>query len=134
MVDMDLNAVIDNLMANTERMVSTRRVIGEPFQVGNVTLIPIMTATVGVGAGGGSGKGPESEGKTTGEGGGAGGGLGMRLVPTALAAIVDGELRVYSLGGRGALEKLLDLVPDLVQKVGAGKKAAGEQKQGSTGA
>ncbi|MEW6046159.1 MAG: spore germination protein GerW family protein, partial [Bacillota bacterium] len=54
-----------------------------------------------------------------GEGTGGGGGLGMRLVPNALAAIVDGELRVYSLGGRGALEKLVDLVPELVQKLGA---------------
>lgn len=119
MSDIDVNTVIRNLMENTERMLTTKRVIGEPFQVGNITLIPIMTATVGVGAGGGSGKGPSGETKSTGEGTGGGGGLGMRLVPTALVAVVEGELRVFSLGGRGALEKVLDLVPDLIQKVGS---------------
>ena len=124
MAEINVAALIDTLMHNVERMVSTRRVIGEPFQVGNVTLIPIMTATLGVGAGGGGGTGPVSEGRMTGEGSGGGGGLGMRLVPTALAAVVDGELRVYSLGGRGGgLEKLLELVPALTQKLGAQKRS-----------
>lgn len=111
----NFDALFDSLMANTERMVSTKRVIGEPFQVGNVTLIPIMTATVGVGAGT-AGKTEGSDGRSQGEGAG-GGGLGMRLSPTALAAVIDGELRVYSLGSRGALEKLLETVPELIQKV-----------------
>ena len=65
-------------LAETERILSTRTVVGEPINVEGQTIIPLVAVGFGFGAGGGSGKDPktarlEALGAGSGAGGGAGG-------------------------------------------------------------
>jgi uncharacterized spore protein YtfJ len=69
-------------MRDVEEALSSRRVFGEPFETGGVTVIP--AAKVSGGAGGGSGESPE------GEGSGTGSGFGLSAKPFGVYVISDG--------------------------------------------
>jgi uncharacterized spore protein YtfJ len=103
---------MDTLADHLEKLINTRTVVGEPTTTGNITFIPIITATFGFGAGGGEGTDPQS--KMGGKGNG--GGVGGKLTPSALIVIKGDDAQVYSLGSKGTLEKLIELAPDLASK------------------
>lgn len=103
-----------------EDFLTTKAVIGEPIEIGTVTLIPVINVTFGMGTGGGTG---ETAKPSNGQKGGAGAGLGAKISPTAVIVIKEGEISVIPITGNVGLEKLMDLVPDLVKKV---KKRVGQ--------
>lgn len=103
----NLNAIFEKL----EKFFQTETVVGEPITVGQVTLLPIIDVTFGLGAGGGSGK----DGKGN-DGTGGGAGVGAKIAPNSILIIKGEEVSIISLKDRGSLEKVLELVPDLVNK------------------
>jgi len=110
-----LNAVVDPLSS----LIQTKTVFGDPLVLGNVTLIPVVDVMFGYGAGGG-------EGTTAGNAGtGGGGGGGARVSAKAVIVIKGDEVSFLALTKGGAIEKILDSVPGLIDKVQAGmsKKA-----------
>lgn len=102
---------IESLVGHLDRLVSTKTVVGEPIASGGATIIPILTASFGFGTGSGEGTEPN---RGTGKGGGAG--AGAKLTPTALIIAQDGDIKVYSLSQKGTLEKLVDLMPTVMEK------------------
>lgn len=54
--------------------VKTETIVGEPFELGEFTCVPVMRLGLGLGAGGGEGT---DKNKASGTGGGAGGGFGV---------------------------------------------------------
>jgi uncharacterized spore protein YtfJ len=111
---------IDALVSRLENLVSTKTVVGEPIVNGDTTIIPILTAAVGFGMGSGEGQDEKSQG-----GKGSGGGAGMKLSPTALLIMRGGDVQVYSLGQKGSLAKLAQLIPEVIGKLKTPEK--GEQ-------
>jgi uncharacterized spore protein YtfJ len=103
---------MDALAAHLENLIQTKTIIGEPMMVGNVTLIPVVTASFGFGLGDGEGTEPSKGG-----GKGSGGGAGAKINPTALVAIKGDDVQVFSLGEKNSMEKLMELVPQLVTKL-----------------
>jgi uncharacterized spore protein YtfJ len=103
---------MDALAAHLENLVKTKTIIGEPIVAGNVTLIPVVTASFGFGLGGGEGNDP---GKGVGQG--SGGGAGAKVVPTAIIAIKGDDVQVFSLGEKGTWEKLIEVAPELISKI-----------------
>lgn len=110
---------LETIMAKLEKVLSSKTVIGEPLQMGEITLIPVVDVMFGFGGGGGEGGTKEN----TGAGGGGGG--GARVAAKAVIVIRGGEVSVLPLSKGGALEKMVEMVPGLVEKLAA-KKAAGE--------
>ena len=108
-----LNETIETIVSKLENLVNSKTVIGEPTVVGNVTIIPVISASFGFGTG--SGEGTE-QGKESGKGGGAG--AGAKVTPCALLVIQDGETKVYSMGQKGTLERLAEIVPEIMSKHG----------------
>lgn len=102
---------IDTIVSHLENLIKTKTIVGEPINVGNTTIIPVMSASFGFGTGIGEGTDP---GKGVGKGGG--GGAGARVNPAALIVIRDGEVNVYNLGQKGTLEKLAGIIPEVVSK------------------
>lgn len=102
---------MDTLAAHLENLIRSKTIVGEPMVAGNVTIIPVMTASFGFGLGGGEGKDPNK-----GDGKGSAGGAGGRVEPTAIIAIKGGEVQVFSLGEKGSLEKLIEVAPELISK------------------
>jgi len=103
---------MDTLAAHLENLIRSKTIVGEPMVAGNVTIIPVMTASFGFGLGGGEGKDPNK-----GDGKGSAGGAGGRVEPTAIIAIKGGDVQVFSLGEKGSLEKLIEVAPELISKV-----------------
>ncbi len=98
-------------------------VVGSPIAMGPVTVYPVSLVSVALGGGGGEGEAThEGAGKPEkGVAGGSGG--GARACPVAVLVVGPEGVKVLPLPQRkGALEKLLEKIPDLVGQV---KAAAG---------
>ena len=102
---------IVSLVSRIENLISTKTIVGEPIISGSITIIPIVTTSVGFGLG--SGEGHES---TEHRGKGTGAGAGMRISPSALLIIQEDNVQVYSLAQKGSMAKLAELIPDVVNK------------------
>jgi len=90
-------------MAEIERVLNSKTVVGDPITVGDVTMIPLVSVGFGFGAGGGSGKGEipsgDAKGEGEGEGAGAGTGGGGGIKPVAMIIIDKSGVRVESIKG-----------------------------------
>ena len=106
------NQLFNNLLEKLEKFVRTETVVGEPIEIGNVTMIPIVSVSLGIGGGEGTGK--DNKGS---DGTGTGGGAGCKITPNAILVIKDGEFSVFPLTSKGSVERLADMVPEILKKV-----------------
>ena len=99
-----LTVMFDHL----EKMLSAKTVFGEPMTIGDVVLVPVVDIAFGAGAGGGSGsdKGEQNE--------GGGSGAGARLTATAVIVVRDSQVQVMKLKNTTAIDRLFELVPDVL--------------------
>jgi len=109
---------INSLFEKLQSFFRTETVVGNPIQVGNVTLVPIIS--VSFGAGSGSGVGKDNKGN---DGSGGGAGAGGKITPNAILVIKNDEVNVIQLNNKSTLEKIVDLVPEIVAKVNTDKKS-----------
>lgn len=122
---------IENLMitamSSIQNMVDVNTIIGEPIetQVG-ITIIPISKVSFGFAAGGSEFRGEtlkEYNKKDKDEeiqyklpfGGGAG--AGVSINPVAFLVVQEGSVKLMSVDHDSCLDKILDYVPDLMQKL-----------------
>lgn len=122
---------IENLMitamSSIQNMVDVNTIIGEPIetQVG-ITIIPISKASFGFAAGGSEFRGEtlkEYNKKDKDEeiqyklpfGGGAG--AGVSINPVAFLVVQEGSVKLMPVDHDSCLDKILDYVPDLMQKL-----------------
>ncbi len=116
--------VFNTLFEKLEKFIRTETVIGEPFQVGSITMVPIISVMFGVGGGEGSGK--DNKGN---DGSGGGGGAGCKIAPNAILVIKNEELSVIPLTNRGSLEKIVEMVPEIMSKVEGYKHSTGTESE-----
>ena len=122
---------IENLMitamSSIQNMVDVNTIIGEPIetQVG-ITIIPISKVSFGFAAGGSEFRGEtlkEYNKKDKDEaiqyklpfGGGAG--AGVSINPVAFLVVQEGSVKLMPVDHDSCLDKILDYVPDLMQKL-----------------
>ncbi|HET7116938.1 MAG TPA: GerW family sporulation protein [Hanamia sp.] len=104
----------------------TETVIGQPFQLGEFTCVPVIKFGMGLGYGGGEGHG-DAVGKGKGEGGGSGAGGGVGITPIGFLATREGQISfipTYSSKGIGAA---FEKIPDLIEKFMEKKKQKKEE-------
>ena len=118
------NEVFSTLFDKLEKFIRTETVVGDPFEVGSVTMVPIMSVSFGVGGGEGTGK----DGKGN-DGAGGGGGVGCKMTPNAMLIVKNDEVSVVPLTSRGSLERIVEMVPEILGKVDCFK--AGEPGNGT---
>ncbi|MFZ5825147.1 MAG: GerW family sporulation protein [Bacillota bacterium] len=106
-----------------DKHLSTKTVTGEPVTFGEVTLIPIMDLMFGYGGGSG-----DARNEKAGSSIGGGGGGGARLAPKAVIVIKGSEVQVLPLNKGGAMEKIVEALPGLLEKVQVTKAAKAEPK------
>lgn len=120
---------ISDLMATTmekiRSMMDANTVVGNPIEVGGVTVLPICRISIGYGSGGSdfAQKNQKPE-RANAFGGGAG--MGVSITPVSFLVVKDGNVRVVSVDAPAttAVERVIDMVPEVVNKVGdvVGKK------------
>ena len=112
-----VESLLKATLAEVERLLSTRTVVGEPINVEGKTIIPLVAVGFGFGAGGGSGK----EQKTTRlEGLGAGSGAGGGVKPVAVIIVNKDGVRLESIrrGAATMVEKVGEAVGKIMDKRG----------------
>lgn len=102
---------INNIFDKLESFLKTKTVVGEPMQIGDVTIVPFIDISFGLGTGGGSGV--EEKGN---QGSGGGAGSGGKISPTAILVIKGDKIELLPIKKAGGLDKLIDMVPDIVAK------------------
>jgi uncharacterized spore protein YtfJ len=102
-----LNRVTDFLKAEAK----SETVIGQQFQLGEFTCVPVIRLGMGFGSGGGEGEAPK---QGQGEGGGAGAGLGIE--PIGFLVSRGGEISFVSSKSSSGLSKAFEQAPELIEK------------------
>lgn len=99
--------IMESMYEKLDHFLKTETVVGEPIEVGNVKLIPIITASFGLG--GGIGEEENS--------GGGGGGVGCKISPDAILVIKDNDVEMLPVKNKGSLDKLIEKVPSILEKI-----------------
>ena len=102
----NFNSVMTSLLKGVDSVLSTKTVVGEPINVGDTILVPLVDVSFGLGAGAGT-----KEKKNNG-----GGGVGGKMSPSAILVIKDGKTKLVNIKQQDGITKILDMVPDLVDK------------------
>ncbi|MEA1962070.1 MAG: spore germination protein GerW family protein [Bacillota bacterium] len=109
---MNLTENLKVLFEELEKFFKTETVVGEPIVVGNVTLIPIVNVSFGAGNGGGNGQDTKGN-----DGSGGGSGAGGKIEPNAIVVVKGDDVSVMSLNGKGPMDKIIAMVPEIIGKV-----------------
>lgn len=100
--------VVESLLKGMDTVLSTKTVVGEATQVGDTIILPLVDVSFGVGAGSGSNGQKNSA--------SGAGGMGGKMTPSAVLVIKDGYTKLVNIKNQDAVTKVLDMIPDLVEK------------------
>ena len=106
MAENNFNSVMTSLLKGVDSVLSTKTVVGEPIHVGDTILVPLVDVSFGLGAGAGN-----QDKKASG-----GGGVGGKMSPSAILVIQNGKTKLVNIKQQDSVTKILDMVPDLVDK------------------
>ena len=100
----------------------TETVVGQSFQLGEFTCIPVIKFGIGLGYGAGEGHGDAvGKGKGEGTGGGAGGGIGVE--PIGFLTTRGDQISFIQTRSNKGLSAAFEKLPDLLEKIFDKKKA-----------
>ncbi|MFG6330621.1 MAG: GerW family sporulation protein [Lachnospiraceae bacterium] len=102
---------VSSLFKGMDQFISSKTVVGEAITVGDTILLPLVDVSFGVGAGASSGENRNN----------GAGGLGGKISPSAVLVIQGGTIRLVNVKNQDAVTKILDMVPDLVNRFTSGK-------------
>ena len=98
--------VVDSMLNGMDGFLSSKTVVGEPTVIGDTIIVPFVDVSFGVGAGDFRG-----EKKANGAGG-----LTGKMSPSAVLVIQNGTTRLVNIKNQDSITKILDMVPDIVNK------------------
>lgn len=108
--DNDFRSTVESLFKGMDSYVDAKTVVGDAIHIGDTIILPLVDVLFGVGAGANA-----SDKKNNG-----GGGMGGKLTPTAILVIQNGTTKLVNVKNQDGLTKVLDMVPDLINKFTAG--------------
>lgn len=113
MAENNFSGVIDSLMKGMNAVFSTKTVVGEATKLADDTVIlPLVDVSFGVAAGASVGDKKN---------GGAGGFSG-KMTPSAVLVVKNGSTKLVNIKNQDTMTKVLDMIPDLVDKFTAPKE------------
>jgi uncharacterized spore protein YtfJ len=107
----NFNEVVGSLLNGMNSIMATKTVVGEATKVGDTIILPLVDVSIGVGAGS----------STADKKNGGCGGFGAKMSPSAVLVIKDGSTKLVNVKNQDAVTKVLDLVPDIVDRFTAKK-------------
>ncbi len=112
MADNNFTGVIESLMKGMNSVLSTKTVVGEATQIGDTIILPLVDVTFGVGAGASA---------ADKKNGGAGG-FSAKMSPSAVLVIKNGTTKLVNIKNQDTITKVIDMIPDIVDKFTAPKE------------
>lgn len=100
------NTSIEELLNGLEGFVTSKTVVGEPIQVNDATIVPLVDMKFGIGAGAFN---KEKNNKTA-------GGMGATITPCAVLVMQKGVTRLVSVKNQDIATRIFDMVPDVINR------------------
>ena len=104
MADNSFSSNTEALFKGMEGFFTSKTVVGEPVKYGDTVVIPLMEISFGMGVGAMSAKNN------------GGGGVGAKMTPCAVLILQNGTSKLVSVRDQTGILKVIDLVPDFVNK------------------
>jgi uncharacterized spore protein YtfJ len=121
----NLDETVKQLTDFIKTEAKTDTVIGQAFQLGEFTCVPVIKFGMGLGYGSGEGHGDAPKGKGEGSGIGAGGGVGVS--PIGFLATRQDQISFIPTHSHKGLGAAFEKVPDLIEKFMEKKKQKKEE-------
>ncbi|MBQ4474130.1 MAG: sporulation protein [Lachnospiraceae bacterium] len=100
---------VSALFEGMEEFITSKTVVGEPMKMEDGTIvIPFVEASFGIGAGASDSSTKRSSGS---------GGMGGKIAPSAVLVLKDGASKLVNVKYQDSLTKVMDLVPDVVNRI-----------------
>lgn len=107
MAENNFASVVESLFKGMDTFLSAKTVVGEATKIGDTIILPLVDVSFGVGAGASAGDKKN----------GGGGGMTGKMSPSAVIVIrPDGSTKLVNVKNQDSMTKILDMIPDLVDK------------------
>ena len=104
------DTTVEALFKGMDSFITTKTVVGDAVTIGDTIILPLVDVSFGVGAGAFAGDKKQN----------AGGGMGAKISPSAILVISGGVTKLVNVKNQDTVTKILDMVPDFVNKFAAG--------------
>lgn len=117
MAENNFDSTVESLFKGMDSFLTTKTVVGDAIKFDDGTIIlPLVDVSFGVAAGAFS----ENEKKKN----NGGGGMGGKITPSSVLVIQNGTTRLVNVKNQDGLTKILDMVPDFVNRFTKGNDDA----------
>ena len=109
MAENSFENTVESLFKGMDSFITTKTVVGDAIKIDeDTTILPLVDVSFGVAAGAFANS---KESKNNG-----GGGMGGKIQPSAVLVIKDGSSKLVNVKNQDGITKILDMVPDFVDK------------------
>lgn len=112
MAENNFKGTVEALFHGMDGVVNSKTVVGDAIHIGDTIILPLIDVSFGVGAGAFNGENKEK----------GAGGLGGKMTPCAVLVIQDGKTKLVNIKNQDTITKILDMVPDMVDKFKSSKE------------
>lgn len=106
MAENNFKTTVEALFKGMDGVVSSKTVIGEAIHIDDTIILPLVDVSFAIGAGSFSGDKKDK----------GAGGIGGKMTPSAVLVIRDGMTRLVNIKNQDTMTKILDMVPELVNR------------------
>jgi uncharacterized spore protein YtfJ len=112
MADNNFTAAVEALFKGMDTFVTTKTVVGDAVKVDDTIILPLVDVTCGMAAGSFAENSKQK----------GAGGMNAKMSPSAVLIIQNGVTKLVNIKQQDAMTKILDMVPDFVNKFAGGSK------------
>ncbi len=113
MAENNFSSTVEALLKGMHSVVTSKTVVGDPINFGDTIILPLVDVSFGLG--GGAFGDPKKKNSA--------GGLGGKISPNCVLVIQGEKIRLVNIRNQDSITKILDLVPEIADRITAGKKA-----------
>ena len=107
MAENNFKATVQTLFEGMDSFLSSKTVVGEPININDTIILPLVDVSFAVAAG--AFADPKKN--------NGGGGMGGKMTPSSVLVIQGDKIKLVNIRNQDGLTKILDLVPDIVDKL-----------------
>ena len=111
MADNQISSTVEALFKGMDNFVTTKTVVGEAVKIDDTIILPLVDVTCAMAAGAFS-----QPSKNNGAGG-----MSAKMSPSAILVIQNGVTKLVNIKHQDAVTKIIDMVPDFVNRFVGGK-------------
>ena len=107
MAENNFQETVSSLFKGMDSFISAKTVVGDAVTVKDTIILPLVDVSFGVGAGAFAGDKKNN----------AGGAMTGKISPSAVLVIQNGSTKLVNIKNQDTVTKILDMVPDVVEKI-----------------